>query len=258
MIEIKNQTSQKRKELLKKTAEIYFESLRNKSFNTIPFSDDIILRAPLAPGGVHNPLKGKLAVLDQWWKPLEPALDGVTITIIDHHYNDALTGIITKAEINLPLPGITLRVADLFIVNEEGKITEQENHVDVSALKSYIHHICLRSMNFGITKDFYQNILGFKLIIDNQDLIIFLAGSVFLAFKKADPRNKDYSSFSPFEVGLDHIAITCETEEELHRHAKKLADAGLENTGVKLDGVLNKLYVAFKDPDRISWEFYMK
>jgi glyoxylase I family protein len=258
MPESKKETSQMRKETLKKSAEAYFESLRNKNFDTIPFSDDIILRAPLAPGGVHNPLVGKQAIHEQWWKPLEPALDGVTITISDHHYNDSLTGVITKAEINLPLPGITLRVADLFIINEEGKITEQENHVDVSALKSYIHHICLRSMDFGITKDFYQNILGFKLIMDNPDLIIFLAGSVFIAFKKADPRNKDYSSFSPFEVGLDHIAITCETEEELHRHAKKLGDAGVENTGVKLDGALNKLYVAFKDPDRISWEFYIK
>jgi hypothetical protein len=43
-----------------------------------------------------------------------------------------------------------------------------------------------------------------------------------------------------------------------HAFAKKLADAGIENTGVKLDPALNKLYVAFKDPDRISWEYYMK
>jgi hypothetical protein len=52
--------------------------------------------------------------------------------------------------------------------------------------------------------------------------------------------------------------MTCETEGELRRFAKGLADAGVENTGVKLDPALNKLYVAFKDPDRIQWEFYMK
>ena len=28
-------------------------------------------------------------------------------------------------------------------------------------------------------------------------------------------------------------------------------------TGVKLDETLGKRYVAFKDPDRIAWEFYM-
>lgn len=121
-----------------------------------------------------------------------------------------------------------------------------------------IHHICLRSTNFDVTKNFYQDILGFPLVIDTPELIIFSAAGIFLAFKKANPRSNEFSSFSPFEVGLDHIAITCETEEELHRFARGITDAGVENTGVKMDPALNKLYVAFKDPDKIQWEFYMK
>jgi len=121
-----------------------------------------------------------------------------------------------------------------------------------------IHHIGLRSMDLKKTKNFYQNILGFPLVIDMPDLLIFAGAGIYLAFKKADPRDKKYSSFSPFEVGLDHVAMICETEEELHRFAKELSQAGVENTGVKLDETLNKLYVAFKDPDRIAWEFYMK
>ena len=121
-----------------------------------------------------------------------------------------------------------------------------------------IHHIGLRSMNFERTKNFYKNILGFPLIVDTPDLLVFSGAGTFIAFKQADPRDKQFTSFSPFEVGLDHIAMTCESEDELHRFAKGLADAGVENTGVKLDPGLNKLYFAFKDPDRIAWEFYMK
>ena len=56
---------------------------------------------------------------------------------------------------------------------------------------------------------------------------------------------------------LDHIAIACESAEELKRVADGLASAGVENTGIKLDETLQKNYVAFKDPDRIQWEFYM-
>lgn len=247
-----------RKAQLKETIESYFQALRDKNFTAIPFHDSLIFRAPLAPGGVHNPLNGKQAVFDLWWKPLEPALDGVVVNIIDHYYNESLTGMLIKAEIILPGAGLTLRVADRFIINEDGKIIEQENHFDASQLKSYIHHICLRSMDFNKTKNFYHNVLGFPVAIDTPELIIFIAGNVFLAFKKADPRNMEFTTFSPFEVGLDHIAITCETEEELNRFAKKLTAEGIENTGVKLDKVLNKLYIAFKDPDRIAWEFYMK
>ena len=119
-----------------------------------------------------------------------------------------------------------------------------------------VHHIALRSKDFSVTKKFYQDVLGFPLVLDAAEIIAFVMGGVIVAFKKANVE-KD-SVFTPFNIGLDHIALTCETEEELHRVAKGLADAGVENTGVKTDEVLQKLYVAFKDPDRIQWEFYMK
>lgn len=247
-----------RKNQLKQVSESYFQALRDKNFSAIPFSDDIIFRAPIAPGGIHNPIKGKQDLFVKWWKPLEPALADIEINIIEHYYNESLSGLITKADLTIAPLNITLHTADRFIVNSEGKITEQENHFDASPMKDFIHHICLRSMDFGITKNFYQNILGWKLVIDNPGLIIFMAGSVFIAFKLANPRDSQYASFSPFEIGLDHVAITCETEEELQTFTKKLTDAGVENTGVKLDEALQKLYVAFKDPDKIQWEFYMK
>ena len=124
-----------RRDQLKKVVETYFEALQNKNFSAIPFSDDIVLRTPLNQGGGHIPLTGKQSVHEQWWLPLEPALEGVTIKIVDHYYNDSMTGIITKAEITLPGPAITIRAADLFIINEEGKITGQENHFDASPLR---------------------------------------------------------------------------------------------------------------------------
>jgi len=246
------------KERLKNISEMYFQALRDKNFNAIPFSDDIIFRAPLAPGGSGNPIKGKKDLFEKWWKPLVPALEGAQIKIVDHYYNESLNELVTKVEFHIAVMGATLRAADRFVINEQGKIVEQENHFDASPMKSYIHHICVRSMDFDVTKKFYGDTLGWKLVIDKPDLIIYLTGSVFIAFKKAEPRDKQYSKFSPFEVGLDHIAITCETQEELHSFTKKITDSGVENTGVKLDAALNKLYVAFKDPDRIAWEFYMK
>ena len=57
-------------------------------------------------------------------------------------------------------------------------------------------------------------------------------------------------------VGLDHLAIGCENTSELERVAKALKDYHIENTGIKHDATLDKDYVAFKDPDRISWEYY--
>jgi catechol-2,3-dioxygenase len=113
-------------------------------------------------------------------------------------------------------------------------------------------------MDMGVTRSFYHDTLGFPIALESPELLIVKAGSVFVAFKQAVPRDKHYATFSPFEVGLDHVALVCETEEELHRLVSGLSEAGITNTGLKRDEVLNKVYVAFKDPDGIQWEFYMK
>lgn len=127
----------------------------------------------------------------------------------------------------------------------------------ISPKTSGIHHINLRCSDMTVTKDFYQNIIGLPVALDTPEIVAFLAGTVIIAFKKADPQNSGGDVFSPYNVGMDHLAMACDDEDELHRFAKELTDAGVENTGVKLDETLQKMYVAFKDPDRIQIEFYM-
>ena len=116
-----------------------------------------------------------------------------------------------------------------------------------------LHHVNLRCSNLADSKKFYQDVIGFPVALENNELFAFAVGGVFIVFKKAE----DDARFNPFTIGTDHIAMACETEDELNRVAQGLSDAGVENTGVKLDETLQKLYVAFKDPDRIQWEFYM-
>jgi catechol 2,3-dioxygenase-like lactoylglutathione lyase family enzyme len=61
-------------------------------------------------------------------------------------------------------------------------------------------------------KNFYQNTLGLPLALDTEELIGFVAGSVFIGFKKASPPHVKDKTFTPFNIGLDHIAIACENE----------------------------------------------
>ena len=121
-----------RKDQLRNIVDGYFEALRQKDFFAIPYDDDVTLRAPLAAGGVNHPLEGKNTLHAQWWVGLEPALEGVEITVEEYYLNESLTAICAEALITLNVlsPPVTLRVADRFTVNAEGKITEQENHFD--------------------------------------------------------------------------------------------------------------------------------
>lgn len=117
-------TAAERREQLRNLAEGYFAA--------IPYANDVTLRAPLAPGGVNQPLVGKSSLYEQWWIPLVPALEGVGITVLEHYLNESLTAICTEAiiTINVVSPPAALRVADRFTLNAEGKIIEQENHFD--------------------------------------------------------------------------------------------------------------------------------
>jgi hypothetical protein len=121
-----------RREQLRNIADGYFQALKEKDFSAIPYEDQATLRAPLAPGGVNHSLEGKDALYSQWWIPLEPALEGVEITVLEHYFNESLTAVCSEATITLNVvsPPATLRVADRFTVNAAGKITAQENHFD--------------------------------------------------------------------------------------------------------------------------------
>ena len=121
-----------------------------------------------------------------------------------------------------------------------------------------IHHVALRVTNLQISKQFYIDTLGFQTILEGPTFFIFLAGGTAVGILGPDESTQTDDSFSPFRVGLDHLSFVCEAEAELERVATALEDLGIMNTGVKIDETLGKKYVAFKDPDRISLEFYMK
>ncbi len=120
-----------------------------------------------------------------------------------------------------------------------------------------VHHITLRCADFNRSKDFYTEALGFEIVLDKPNLFIFFAGSTAIAIRGPEENTPEGDQFNPFRVGLDHLALACENEDELLRVAEALNSKGIENTGIKIDDTLGKKYVAFKDPDRISWEFYM-
>ncbi len=120
-----------------------------------------------------------------------------------------------------------------------------------------VHHITLRSSNYERAKKFYTDDLGFEIILEKENLFIFFAGGTAIAVRGPEEQSPANDQFNPYRVGLDHLALGCTQESDLHDLEKKLNKLHIENTGVKTDETLGKKYIAFKDPDRISWEYYM-
>jgi hypothetical protein len=107
----------------------YFDGLRQKNFDLIPYATDVVLRAPLAPGGVEHPLEGRDQVRAVWWAQLPGLLGAVDVG--DVYINDEGDGVVVEAEIEVLLdPPVRLRVADRFRINSNGLITSQTNYFD--------------------------------------------------------------------------------------------------------------------------------
>lgn len=123
-----NQQREARREQLKAAANGYFDALAQKSFDQIPYAENVTLRAPLAPGGVESPLIGRETLRTTWWPPLELALSSVQV--IEHYINETETAICTEALVGVVGLTSPLRVCDRFTVDAAGKIVEQVNYFD--------------------------------------------------------------------------------------------------------------------------------
>ena len=121
-----------------------------------------------------------------------------------------------------------------------------------------IHHVALRCADFERSRRFYLETLGFEPMLEVEDLLIFAAGSTAIALRGPTKEMPHGDRFDPFRVGLDHLALSCEDEEEIDRVTRALEAAGVWNTGARVDDTLGKKYVAFRDPDGVQWELYMK
>jgi len=122
---------------------------------------------------------------------------------------------------------------------------------------SGVHHVALRVSNVERSKKFYCDTLGFQHLMDADNFCLFRAGGTAFGLRGPTKEMPKGDKFNPHRLGVDHIALACSDVSELKRVANALSAAGIENTGAKHDDTLGKDYVAFKDPDRIAWEFYM-
>ena len=104
------------------------DGLGKGNLDVIPYAENVVLRAPLCPGGSGVPLAGRAKLRQKWWAPLPQLVAGVEV--IDTFVNREETAVAVEFLCHIRAPACTLRIIDRFKVDAAGLIVEQENFFD--------------------------------------------------------------------------------------------------------------------------------
>lgn len=121
---------------------------------------------------------------------------------------------------------------------------------------SGLSHAALRVTDLGRARNFYVDVLGFPVVMEEAGLVVTRAGSGLLAIRGPEGPTPKADRFDPYRVGLDHLSFRVDSLEALQGIKRDLDAAGVRNEGIKDEGAGNAKALVFYDPDGIALELY--
>jgi len=138
---------------------------------------------------------------------------------------------------------------------------------------SSLHHVAIRVQDPDRSRAFYEKVLGLAFLElpvgieitgiwrgapSEGTLLATQVGDTFLVLEPPLEGTPHGERFDEHKIGIDHLAFGIDDRSTLDELVEGLRAEGVETAGVEHDGVLDKDYVAFRDPDNVQWEFYMR
>lgn len=123
---------------------------------------------------------------------------------------------------------------------------------------SALHHVAVICSDYGKSKRFYSEVLGFKILSevyraerDSWKLDLQIPGGVQIELFSfpAVPARLSY----PEACGLRHLALQV---RDLDEDVAELTTKGVSVEAIRLDGLTGKRFTFFADPDGLPIELY--
>jgi catechol 2,3-dioxygenase len=118
---------------------------------------------------------------------------------------------------------------------------------------SFVNHIHLKVGNITRSLDFYQKIVGFRIIEQQYNMVRLSSGGMEAIVTLEQPEKA--VSLNPEETGLFHIAFLLPTRSDLANMLRHLIHTGYPLHGASDHLVSEALYLS--DPDGNGIEFYV-
>ncbi len=120
-----------------------------------------------------------------------------------------------------------------------------------------VHHVQFTVTDVGRSRAFYTELLGFEVVAERGSTVILSNGDlkVALALPPFPERAIENDQFDENRVGLDHIAFTVLSRDELERAAKLFDERGIQHSPIVDMGPESGFHVlVVRDPDNIQLE----
>ncbi len=119
---------------------------------------------------------------------------------------------------------------------------------------AFIDHIVLIVKDVKETEKFYSVFLG-EPDQFNDEQIAYKIGDTKIFFGLP---YGEYETLNKDKGGLNHLAFGVKSADELRAFENVLNEAGIKNSGVRIDKYGNKEFVWFDDPNGYRLEFYCR
>ncbi|HLO88442.1 MAG TPA: VOC family protein [Nostocaceae cyanobacterium] len=124
---------------------------------------------------------------------------------------------------------------------------------------SNVHHVAIICSDYEISKKFYVEILGFKIIQEtfraernSYKLDLQVGNSQIELFSFPNPPQRVNN---PEACGLRHLAFAVANIEECVNYLKS---QNIEVEKIRIDAITGKKFTFFKDPDNLPLEIYQQ
>lgn len=122
---------------------------------------------------------------------------------------------------------------------------------------SGFHHISLTVADPARSAAFYERVLGIKAFPGDDRFYCISCGTFLLCLQRAPKRPLPDDRFDENRIGLDHIAFSVASRQELEELLPILAELNAPTAGIEFDPDGEGEYVCFRDPDNIQVELYV-
>lgn len=119
----------------------------------------------------------------------------------------------------------------------------------------YLDHLVFRVREIAETERFWNAILG-KPVFKDEESRMYIVGEARLFFTPSS--RSSARSYDKESIGLNHLAFGVRSSQELQEVLDHLNNAGLPNSGVRIDHYGNKEFIWLDDPNGFRVEFYCR